>query len=98
VSVAVLVAAGAANGVFILGQQGMPWNGTYVTLLALKIVLAAVMIALALTNRFGVLPALARGEDEAQDTIPLTVSAELGAAIAILVIVGFLGLTAPMQM
>ena len=98
VSVAVLVTAGTLNGVFILGQQGMPWNGTYVTLLAGKIVLAAMMIALALTNRFGVLPALARGEDEAQETIPLTVSAELGAAVAILVIVGFLGLTAPMQM
>jgi putative copper resistance protein D len=98
VSVAVLVTAGTLNGVFILGQQGMPWNGTYVTLLAAKIVLAAVMIALALTNRFGVLPALARGEPEAQDTIPLTVSAELGAALAILAIVGFLGLTAPMQM
>jgi copper resistance protein D len=97
-SVAVLVAAGVINGVAILGQEGMPWNGTYVTLLAFKIVLAAAMIALALTNRFGVLPALARGEDEAEYTIPLTVSAELGAALAILAIVGFLGLTAPMQM
>ncbi|HWD26214.1 MAG TPA: CopD family protein [Rhizomicrobium sp.] len=97
-SVAVLVIAGTLNGVFILGQEGMPWNGTYVTLLAAKIVLAAAMVALALTNRFGVLPALARGEEEAAETIPLTVSAELGAALAILVIVGFLGLTAPMQM
>ena len=56
------------------------------------------MVALALTNRFGVLPALAQGDREAADTIPLTVLAEFGAALAILLIVGFLGMTAPMQM
>ena len=76
----------------------MNWSGTYVTWLAVKIVLAAVMVALALTNRFGVLPGLARGEAEAQDTIPLTVLAELGCAVLIVIIVGFLGLTAPMEM
>ena len=98
VSVAVLIAAGTANAVFILDMPGMAWSGTYVTWLAVKIVLAGLMVALALTNRFGVLPALARGDAEAKDTIPLTVLAELGAALLILLIVGFLGLTAPMQM
>jgi putative copper resistance protein D len=98
VSVAVLLIAGTVNAVLILDTHGMRWNGTYVTLLAIKIVLAAVMVALALTNRFSVLPALARGDQEASDTIPLTVLAELGAALLILAIVGFLGLTAPMQM
>ncbi|MEI9991244.1 MAG: CopD family protein [Rhizomicrobium sp.] len=98
VSVAVLIAAGTANAVFILDMPGMAWSGTYVTWLAVKIVLAGLMVALALTNRFGVLPALARGDREARDTIPLTVLAELGAALLILMIVGILGLTAPMQM
>jgi putative copper resistance protein D len=96
-SVAVLIAAGALNAVFILDIP-MRWNGAYVTWLAIKIALAAVMMALALTNRFGVLPGLERGEKEAADTIPLTVSAELACALAILLIVGFLGLTAPMAM
>jgi putative copper resistance protein D len=98
VSVAVLLLAGTVNAVAILNVRGMPWTDTYVTWLAIKIVLAMVMVALALTNRFGVLPALARGEREAAETIPLTVLAELGAALAILLIVGFLGVTAPMQM
>ena len=97
-SVAVLIAAGTANAVVILDVPGMRWSNTYVTWLAVKIVLAGLMVALALTNRFGVLPALARGDTEAQNTIPLTVLAELGAALAILLIVGYLGLTAPMQM
>jgi putative copper resistance protein D len=98
ISVALLLAAGIANGVFILGVPGMPWNAAYVIWLAVKIVLAAVMVALALTNRFGVLPGLARGEREAEATIPLTVIAELSCATLILLIVGFLGLTAPMAM
>ncbi len=95
---AVLVAAGTASAIVILDVPGMRWSDTYVAWLAVKIVLAGLMVALALTNRFGVLPALARGEAEAQDTIPLTVLAELGAALLILLIVGFLGVTAPMQM
>ncbi len=98
VSVAVLLIAGTLNAIAILGMPGMPWNNTYVTWLAIKIVLAMVMVALALTNRFGVLPALAQGDREAAETIPLTVLAEFGAALAILLIVGFLGITAPMQM
>ncbi|HEY0107234.1 MAG TPA: CopD family protein, partial [Rhizomicrobium sp.] len=97
-SVAVLVLAGTLDAVAILSSADMGWSGAYIGLLATKIVLAAVMIALALTNRLAVLPALARGEKEAAETIPLTVLAELGGALAILVIVGFLGLTAPMRM
>jgi putative copper resistance protein D len=96
-SVALLIVAGTLNGVFILDMP-MRWNGTYVTWLAVKIALAAVMAALALTNRFGVLPGLEHGEKEAADTIPLTVIAELSCALLILLIVGFLGLTAPMAM
>ena len=96
-SVALLIVAGTLNGVFILDMP-MRWNGAYVTWLAVKIVLAAVMMALALTNRFGVLPGLEHGEREAADTIPLTVVAELSCALLILLIVGFLGLNAPMAM
>ncbi len=98
IAVAILFAAGTLNGIAILDVRGMRWSGTYLTWLAVKLVLAGVMIALALTNRFGVLPALARGEKEAQDTIPLTVLAELSCAALILLAVGFLGLTSPMQM
>ncbi len=97
-SVAILVAAGTINAIAILDVQGMRWSTAYLTLLAFKLVLAALMVALALTNRFGVLPGLARGEKEAAQTLPVTLFAELGSAILIIVVVGFLGLTAPMQM
>jgi putative copper resistance protein D len=98
VAVAVLVISGTVNGIAILDTQGMPWSSEYLTWLAIKLVLAGLMIALALTNRFGLMPSLARGEPEAAETLPLTVFAELGCAALILLAVGILGLTAPMQM
>jgi putative copper resistance protein D len=96
--VALLVAAGTFSGVAILYAPGMAWSPVYLTLLAVKLVLAGLMIALALTNRFSLLPGLARGEKEAAENLPLTLYAELGAALLIVLVVGFLGLTAPMQM
>ena len=97
-AVAMLIVSGTLSGYLILFLTGMGWSGTYIAWLAVKLVLAGVMIALALTNRFGVLPGLARGEREAADTIPLTVIAELSCAALILLAGGFLGITAPMQM
>ena len=97
-AVALLLLAGTINAVVLLDMPGMAWSGTYTGLLAAKVVLAFAMVALALTNRFSLLPGLEKGEAEAAETIPVMVLAELGAALAILVLVGFLGLTAPMQM
>jgi putative copper resistance protein D len=97
-AVAILVVAGTVNAIAILDVQGMRWSTTYLTWLAVKLVLAGLMVALALTNRFGLLPGLARGEQDAQDTVPLTLIAELSCAALILLAVGFLGLTAPMAM
>ncbi|MEI9995475.1 MAG: CopD family protein [Rhizomicrobium sp.] len=98
VSVAILLAAGTVNGIAILGAPGMRWSATYATWLAIKIVLAMLMVALALTNRFAVLPGLVRGDADARETIPLTVVAELSCAVLIVAIVGFLGVIAPMEM
>lgn len=97
-AVAILMVAGTVNGIAILDTHGMAWSRAYLTWLAIKLVLAGLMIALALTNRFGLMPGLARGEKEAAETVPLTLFSELGCAALILLAVGFLGLTAPMQM
>lgn len=96
-SVAVLIVSGTLNAVLILDME-MSWNGPYVTWLAIKITLAATMVVLALSNKFNVLPGLEHGDPEAAQTIPLTVLAELGGAVAVLLIVGFLGAIAPMAM
>jgi putative copper resistance protein D len=96
-SVAVLIVSGMLNTVLILDIE-MNRNSSYVTWLAIKITLAATMVALALSNKFNVLPGLERGDREAALTIPLTVLAELAGAMAVLLIVGFLGAIAPMAM
>lgn len=97
-AVALLILAGTANAIAILDFRGMAWSPSYLTWLALKLVPAAIMIALALTNRFGLMPSLARGESEAAETLPALVFAELGCAAAIVLVVGILGLISPMQM
>jgi putative copper resistance protein D len=98
VAVSVLVGAGTINAFAILDIQGMRWSAAYLAWLAVKLALAGIMVALALTNRFGVLPGLVRGEADAAGTLPLTLGAELALAGLILLCVGFLGLTAPMAM
>jgi putative copper export protein len=98
IAVGVLVIAGAFNGLFVLYMPGVEWSGSYLGWLAAKLVTAAILIALALTNRFGILPALVRGEREAAESIALTVVTELSCAILVLIFVGFLGETAPMAM
>jgi copper resistance protein D len=98
IAVLVLVVAGTINGFAILDIQGMRWSSVYLTWLAIKLVLAGIMVALALTNRFAVLPGLMRGEKDAAETLPLTLGGELCAAGLILLCVGFLGLAAPMAM
>jgi putative copper resistance protein D len=95
-AVAVIVIAGTTNAYLILfSNSAGRWSHTYLTLLAVKLVLAAIMIAIALANRFGLVPALRRGEPEARETLTLAVVSELGAGILIVAIVSFLGLLPP---
>src|SRR5258706_9093098 len=52
-AVAILIAAGSLNAYFILFGGTGRWSLSYISLLAAKIVLAALMVAMALANRFG---------------------------------------------
>ncbi|MBV9331323.1 MAG: CopD family protein [Alphaproteobacteria bacterium] len=94
-AVAVLVVAGTINAVLILFAGGGRWSPAYLSVLAAKLVLPAVMISLALANRFGLLPGLKRGEKEVREQLSLSVVAELVAGIAVIAVVGFLGLLSP---
>lgn len=95
VAVALLVVAGTFNAYLILFEGQGRWSATYLTLLAAKLVLAAIMIALALTNRLSLLPGLARNDAEARDSLTISVVAELVLGLLIVAIVGALGLLAP---
>jgi len=94
-AVAVLVLAGAFNSYLVLFGGRGAWSPLYLTLLSIKIVLAAVMVSLALANRFGLLPALQRGEPDAEETLLISAVAELAIGVTIVAIVGLLGLLPP---
>jgi len=97
-AVALLVIAGTINGVLILYADPARWSPTYLTLLAIKLVLAALMVALALANRFSLLPGVSAGNVEAEHNLVGSVIAEIVTGAIIVVIVGFLGILPPLAM
>jgi len=94
-AVAVIVLAGSFNGYLVLFGRRGAWSPLYLALLSTKIVLAALMVSLALANRFGLLPALQRGERDAEETFLISAVAELAIGVTIVAIVGLLGLLPP---
>ena len=94
-AVGALAVAGTINALAIL--QGAParWSPAYMTILAIKIVLAAVMIALALANRFRLTPAICEGSATAPQTLAWNVIVELVIGAAIITLAAFLGLLPP---
>ena len=97
IAVSVLVVAGALNGYLILFGMHDAWSPAYIGLLAFKIVLAAVMVAFAITNRFHALPAIARGHADAPNAILVGTISELAIGVLVVLIVGVLGTLPPMR-
>jgi putative copper resistance protein D len=97
-AVALLVIAGTINGILILYADPARWSPTYLTLLAIKLVLAALMVALALANRFSLLPGVSVGNVEAEQNLVGSVIAEIATGAIIVMIVGFLGVLPPLAM
>jgi putative copper resistance protein D len=95
IAVLLLVMTGIINALTILlSGPGHP-SMVYVTLLCIKIALAAGMIGLAIVNRVRLMPRLRAGGDS--QSLRASILMELGLGIAILVLVGVLGLTAPLS-
>jgi putative copper resistance protein D len=92
-AVAALVLTGVVNAVSILGLS-VPHLSLYRSILATKIALAAAMIGLAIFNRWRVAPVLTR-DAAAPSRLKLTVAAELALAVAVVSIVGYLGVLPP---
>ena len=95
IAVSLLVVAGTLNSYLILFGAHANWSGDYIGLLAVKVTLAAVMISLALVNRFHVLPALERRQPEGTENLITSSVLELVTGVLIVVIVSVLGTMAP---
>jgi putative copper resistance protein D len=95
IAVSLLVAAGAINSYIILFGAHARWSGAYVGLLAVKLTLAAVMVSLALVNRFHVLPAIEKQQPDSAGNLVASSVIELVVGVSILIIVSVLGTLAP---
>ncbi|MEN3385130.1 MAG: copper resistance protein [Hyphomicrobiales bacterium] len=101
IAVATLVVTGALNTYFILGDADALFAGDYGRVLLAKLTLFAVMLAFAAVNRLKLTPDLASAQaDPAREArlirrIRLNAAAEAGLGIAIVVLVGRLGIIAP---
>jgi putative copper resistance protein D len=101
--VAVLVASGLINSWFLVGPAGPPAlvRTPYGQLLLLKLALFAAMLVLAAANRFRLTPALKDAlvdpgrTDAAVRALRRSLVLELGAAMALIAVVAWLGRLAP---
>lgn len=97
-AVAVLVASGLVNSLFLVGSLHNLLTTMYGLILVLKLVLFAGMAGLAGHNRFVVVPTLLRSAAGAKigaRRLLINVAAEQSLGLAIILIVGLLGVTEP---
>ncbi|MET4384857.1 putative copper resistance protein D [Bradyrhizobium sp. F1.4.3] len=95
VSVVTLVATGLINTVILVGSVHALFVTGYGQLLLLKLVLFALMLILALINRFSVTPRLAPSGNDALRRLTRNSTIELALGLAILTVVGGLGTMHP---
>jgi putative copper resistance protein D len=94
-AVAVLVVTGLANAISILPLNEMSLGNSYFDLLLVKVALASIMIGLAILNRWRFAPALRNDADGAVQRLRASVGGEFVLGLAILAIVGLLGVMPP---
>jgi putative copper resistance protein D len=95
IAVSLLVLAGAINSYLILFGERAHWSPGYVGLLAAKITLAAVMVSLALVNRFHVLPGIEKRQRDSAENLVTSSVLELVVGVLIVIVVSVLGTMAP---
>lgn len=92
--VLLLLATGLANTLIIAGWP-IDWRSDWFALLAVKLALFLIMLALAAGNRWRLTPALERDPAGNLLALKLSLFAETGAALTIVGIVGWLGTLTP---
>ncbi|AIT82313.1 copper homeostasis membrane protein CopD [Novosphingobium pentaromativorans] len=93
--VVLLAVTGIANGYLITAPSGLVPGSTWSLLIAAKVLLFIVMLALAADNRWRLVPALATGLPGARQRLTGSLIAETGCAIAIVALVAFAGMLDP---
>jgi putative copper resistance protein D len=93
--VALILLTGAANVALTLRIAPIPLASPYQTLLAVKIALVAVMIIVALFNRYVIVPRLADDAGRASAALKVNAIAEAAMGLIVVALVSAFGLMAP---
>jgi putative copper resistance protein D len=94
-AVALVILTGFANMYLILGGPATDWAFLYQRLLSIKVVLVLVMTALALVNRYVLVPRMARGDGSARMRLARSTVTEVLLGAGAVAIVAWLGVLEP---
>ncbi|HEY0208636.1 copper homeostasis membrane protein CopD [Acerihabitans sp.] len=86
-AVAMVIFTGIANTMLVLGRWPLDWSAPYQRLLLIKIAVVAAMVILAATNRYAVVPAMARRHPAAIRLLTLLTLMEMILGNLVLVLV-----------
>ncbi len=95
VVVAVVVVSGAVNTALIVGQVPTDWTSPYQALLAAKIGLVALMLVLAVVNRYVLVPAMTGNRSTALAAMRRSCLAEIALAVVVVALVAVFGTLEP---
>ncbi|MFC2250337.1 copper homeostasis membrane protein CopD [Labrys portucalensis] len=95
VAVSLVVVTGIANTAFVLGHPPADWSSPYQALLAAKIGLVGVMTALALTNRYFLVPRIRLARTRSLRLLGRLTVTELLLGAGVLVLVSLFGMIQP---
>ena len=94
-AVALVLLTGLLNTALVLGRWPVDWRSPYQALLALKIVLVAAMVGLALVNRYTLVPRITRDPGRTLAQLRRNTQGAVALGAAVLAVVGLLGLLEP---
>lgn len=94
-AVAAVIATGSVNTGLVLGRWPTDWSSPYQALLSLKIAMVAIMVALALVNRYVLVPRLPLDPAHAAHALRRNALAAIGLGAAAVTCVGVFGLIEP---
>ena len=95
IAVALVLSSGVANTALILGHWPIDWSSPYQILLTAKIALVALMVGLALVNRYFTLPRTAHHAEAATTALWFGTLAEVPLGLAAIALVAVFGLLDP---
>ncbi|OWV97438.1 copper-binding protein [Rhizobium sp. R72] len=93
VAVALVIATGIINTILIVGSAPLDWQFDYQLLLSMKILIVFVLVALAITNRYLLVPRLVR--DPSLEPLKWTTGTEIVLGFAVLGLVSVFGTLQP---